>query len=319
MNRKERNQYVEQHIKDYLPQEYQQADVKVYEVNKRNGIIQDGLVVRQKGVAVSPMLYLDAYDYSYPETALKKTARDYVDIVANGQNLIEMLVEKMKGEENILNRVTLRAINRERNTVFLADKPYMKLQDLAFYPVVEITNNLSLDINYDLCSIMNLSGKEILGIAAKNLIEQKPLISSITDVLIDENIIPAILPAEELQEVFPVPMYVVTNSNKYFGAAHIMNPNVMESLQNIFQGEFYILPSSVHELIAVDPKKFDQPDAEYEKMVQEINQSEVEYGEQLSDHIYRYRSKETGLEMYQEGKWYENSIQIQTPEKIPKR
>ena len=95
MNRKERNQYVEQHIKDYLPQEYQQADVKVYEVNKRNGIIQDGLVVRQKGVAVSPMLYLDAYDYSYPETALKKTARDYVDIVANGQNLIEMLVEKM--------------------------------------------------------------------------------------------------------------------------------------------------------------------------------------------------------------------------------
>ena len=106
------------------------------------------------------MLYLDAYDYSYPETALKKTARDYVDIVANGQNLIEMLVEKMKGEENILNRVTLRAINRERNTVFLADKPYMKLQDLAFYPVVEITNNLSLDINYDLCSIMNLQEKK---------------------------------------------------------------------------------------------------------------------------------------------------------------
>ena len=56
---------------------------------------------------------------------------------------------------------------------------------------------------------MNLSGKEILGIAAKNLIEQKPVISSITDVLIDENIIPAILPAEELQEVFPVPMYVL--------------------------------------------------------------------------------------------------------------
>ena len=124
------SEQIVQHIKDYLPQEYQQADVKVYEVNKRNGIIQDGLVVRQKGVAVSPMLYLDAYDYSYPETALKKTARDYVDIVANGQNLIEMLVEKMKGEENILNRVTLRAINRERNTVFLADKPYMKLRIL---------------------------------------------------------------------------------------------------------------------------------------------------------------------------------------------
>src|SRR5699024_491591 len=114
-------------------------------------------------------------------------------------------------------------------------------------------------------------------------------------------------------------MYVVTNSQKYFGAAHIMNPNVMERLQDIFQGEFYILPSSTHEIIAVNPREFDQPDAAYEKMVQEINQSEVEYGEQLSDHIYRYRSKETGLEMYQEGKWYENRIQIPTPEKIPKQ
>lgn len=76
---------------------------------------------------------------------------------------------------------------------------------------------------------------------------------------------------------------------------------------------------STHEIIAVNPREFDQPDAAYEKMVQEINQSEVEYGEQLSDHIYRYRSKETGLEMYQEGKWYENRIQIPTPEKIPKQ
>ena len=47
MNRKERNQYVERHIKDYLPQEYQQSDVKVYEVNKKNGEIKDGLVVEQ--------------------------------------------------------------------------------------------------------------------------------------------------------------------------------------------------------------------------------------------------------------------------------
>lgn len=71
--------------------------------------------------------------------------------------------------------------------------------------------------------------------------------------------------------------------------------------------------------IAVNPKEFDWSDAEYEKMVQEINQSKVEYGEQLSDHVYRYRSKETGLEKYQAGKWYENSIQIPAPEKIPKQ
>ena len=246
---------------------------------------------------------------------MQKIAKDYVDILVDNRDMADMIREQLTQREEILNRVTLRPINRERNTVFLADKPYIKLQDLAFYPVVEVNPYLSCDITYEFCKSMDFSGKEILEIATKNLMEQKPIISPITDVLINANMIPA----EELQEFREVPMYVVTNSQKYFGAAHIMNPNVMERLQDIFQGEFYILPSSTHEIIAVNPREFDQPDAEYEKMVQEINQSEVEYGEQLSDHVYRYRSKETGLEMYQEGKWYENSIQIPTPEKIPKQ
>lgn len=315
MNRKERNQYVEQHIKDYLPQEYQQLTVKVYEVNKKNGETRDGLVVREKGEGVSPILYLDGYDFSYPEATLQKIAQDYMDSLVNSRDMADLVREQLTQREEILKRVMLRPINRERNTVFLADKPYIKLQDLAFYPVVEINQYLSCDITYEFCKSMDFSGKEILEIATKNLMEQKPVISSMTDVLINENM----MPAEELEEFRKTSMYVVTNSKKYFGAAHIMNPNVMESLQNIFQDEFYILPSSLHEIIAVNPKEFDWSDAEYEKMVQEINQSEVEYGEQLSDHVYRYRSKETGLEMYQEGKWYENSIQIPTPEKIPKQ
>lgn len=315
MNRKERNQYVEQHLKDYLPQEYQQSDVKVYEVNKKNGETKDGLVVREKGEGVSPILYLDVYDFSYPEATVQKIAKDYVDILVNNRDITDTVREQLTQREEILNRITLRPINRERNTLFLADKPYKKLQDLAFYPVVEVNPYMSCDITYEFCKSMDLSGKEMLEIATKNLMEQKPVISSMTDMLINENMIPA----EDLQEFREASMYVVTNSQKYFGAAHIINPNVMESLQNIFQGEFYILPSSTHEIIAVNPKEFDQPDAEYEKMVQEINRSEVAYEEQLSDHIYRYRSKEIGLEMYKEGKWYENSIQIPTPEKIPKR
>src|SRR5699024_9059809 len=106
--------------------------------------------------------------------------------------------------------------------------------DLAFYPVIEVNPYMTCDITYEFCKSMDLSGKEMLEIATKNLMEQKPIISSMTDVLINANIIPA----EELQEFREVPMYVVTNSQKCCGAAHIMNPNVMENLQNIFQGEF---------------------------------------------------------------------------------
>ena len=202
MNRKERNQYVEQHIKDYLPQEYQQLEVKVYEVNKKNGETKDGLVIREKGEGVAPILYLDVYDFSYPEATLQKIAKDYVDILVSNQDMTYMIREQLTQREEILKRVILRPINRKRNTVFLADKPYMKLQDLAFYPVIEVNPYMTCDITYEFCKSMDLSGKEMLEIATKNMMQQKTIISSMTDELINANIIPA----EKLQEYGDVEM-----------------------------------------------------------------------------------------------------------------
>ena len=51
-------------------------------------------------------------------------------------------------------------------------------------------------------------------------------------------------------------------------------------------GDLYIMPSSVHEVIAV-PADVDDP-ALLAEMVAEINMAQLELGERLSNQVYRY-------------------------------
>ena len=82
-----------------------------------------------------------------------------------------------------------------------------------------------------------------------------------------------------------------TNSRRLYGAAVMDYPEYFESLSEKTGGDLYILPSSIHEVIAV-PEKFMEPDA-LREMVMEVNASELDREEFLSDNVYRY-SRKTG-------------------------
>lgn len=84
-----------------------------------------------------------------------------------------------------------------------------------------------------------------------------------------------------------VPMYVASNCDRFNGASVFLYPNLLKEFAENIGGNFYILPSSVHELIFVPESEY--TDIGYMKMmVQEINASEVRDEEVLSDNIYFY-------------------------------
>lgn len=60
-------------------------------------------------------------------------------------------------------------------------------------------------------------------------------------------------------------------------------------------GDFFVLPSSVHEVILLLDKR-EMSVRELETMVQEINQAEVQPADRLSDSVYHYDAKERLLE-----------------------
>ena len=62
---------------------------------------------------------------------------------------------------------------------------------------------------------------------------------------------------------------------------------MLEKVDQLFPEGFYILPSSVHELLVI-PKSLEISPRELGKMVRAISRSEVAKEDQLSDRVYEY-------------------------------
>lgn len=98
-------------------------------------------------------------------------------------------------------------------------------------------------------------------------------------------------------EMFP-PMYVITNKQNLYGAVCILYPDVLKDVAQKLDSDFYVLPSSVHETIAVPAENLDINHASSLKaMVREVNQSELTPEEVLSDNVYYYCRKKHTLSL----------------------
>jgi hypothetical protein len=83
-------------------------------------------------------------------------------------------------------------------------------------------------------------------------------------------------------------MYVMTNKWKNFGASAVFDPEALQKAAEAIGGtDFFILPSSVHELMIV-PDNGEMDYRELCGMVREVNQNEVDPKDFLSDRVQYY-------------------------------
>ena len=104
----------------------------------------------------------------------------------------------------------------------------------------------------------------------------------IEEILIEENIVEFPTIQDETY-----PMYVLSNTAKIQGAVALLYPEVLDDFYQACGREFYIIPSSIHEVIlVVDQYKKDLDTLN--QMVCEVNETQVEAEEVLANHIYAY-------------------------------
>ena len=73
-----------------------------------------------------------------------------------------------------------------------------------------------------------------------------------------------------------------------------MLPDLLERISNELRDDFYILPSSIHEVIIL-PRRYSPAPEELDQMIVEINETQVAVDEILSDHAYYYSRLHKGL------------------------
>lgn len=89
-----------------------------------------------------------------------------------------------------------------------------------------------------------------------------------------------------LQEDAPE-LYLATVEDATLGAAVIFYHGFLEKAEMAIGGDYYILPSSIHEMLFLKAGGGEDLE-ELEQLVKYVNESTVEPGERLSDHVLKY-------------------------------
>lgn len=206
--------------------------------------------------------------------------------------------------DELKDKLTCKLLNAENNKEYLADKPHEIKEDMAisYVAVVEQREDgrLVMPITNEIMEKMGIDERQLKDLAMANLAEEKSQFMSMRDMLVgmmfpdgipeNDPFVDMMLPPED----GAVKMYVLTNEKGVNGAAKILDTNTMDNIAKELEGNFVVIPSSIHETIMLSMNEvFDYK--ELESMVNEVNTGVVDPKDKLSDHVYVYDSKEHEL------------------------
>ena len=94
-----------------------------------------------------------------------------------------------------------------------------------------------------------------------------------------------------MDQEMQIPMLVVTKREQINGASALFYPGILDQVAEMMGEGYFVLPSSVHEWIAV-PDREGIDAKEMQAMIKDANQNAVTPDIQLGDEAYHYDPKE---------------------------
>lgn len=273
--------------------------VRLNDVRKNNGVVLRGITLMQDDSNISPTIYLNTYYDAYEngQTTIGTVIDSVLDTYERNKINRSVDMNFFMNYEKIKNRIIYKLINTEKNKEMLEDIPHIPFHDLSivFQCLVseEMFGNATIMIHNAHMKIWKVNAKELYDQAMLNTPRlQGYVIQDMKTVLtemmaLDDN-------SGEIEENLQgdVPMYVLSNRTRINGAACILYPDILMDFAKAIGTDIYVLPSSVHEVILL-PTEGTQDYRQLKEMVKEINESQVQEEEVLSDSVYYY-DKKTG-------------------------
>ena len=214
-------------------------------------------------------------------------------------------VSQLSLYENVKKKVAFKLVNTEKNQQMLKEVPHIPLLDLSivFYIIVDVDEkgSATIQIRNEHIENWNVNVEQLYKDAKLNvkcliparLMCMQHVIEKLCDISKGEekDLLKAKFPPENKEF-----MYILTNSIHQFGAAVLAYPNILEMASRIIGEDFYLLPSSIHEVILIPKSK--SPDLkDLNEMINEVNETQVQEEEVLSDHAYYYEKNTHTLMM----------------------
>jgi hypothetical protein len=286
---------------------------RIYKVTKNNSLELDSLVLTKDGKNFAPNIYLLPYYEAYMHGTDIMELADKICSIYHQCSPSVVEDEFSYSYEDVKPNIIYRLVNFEKNRRLLEKVPHIRFLDLAItfhclarndedgIGTIRITNEHMTQWKatlkeLDTLSINNTRGlfpaairsmeEVIRGMLGEECsMEEDPLSGEMLDLFLCDD------PAKEKHK-----MYILSNQKGINGATCLLYENVLRDFSDKIHSDFYILPSSIHEVILVPFEKEMNSEA-LSEMVRDVNRTQVACDEVLSDRVYLYSRKNNVITM----------------------
>ena len=154
--------------------------------------------------------------------------------------------------------------------------------DLTAVYVFENKKKYAL-ISKEFCKINNIRVNELHAAALQQQREYHSFVFESLETFV-QDIFPEIVEPEN-EMLYPV--WMLSMDSDTHGASVILQPEALIAIEEIFGGDYFILPSSIHEVIVVPDLGIDDQEHDLNEMVRKVNHMVVDPEERLSNRVIR--------------------------------
>ncbi len=266
------------------------AEMKIEEhkVNKAQRGMLNGLLFRKEGLDCAPTFYIeDLYNEYKAGTPIADLSHTIIETAVRSMDFAGLIAQESYNILGDPEKLRVRLLNKSRNKGYLKGIPFREL-GCGFVYIAEIgSGEYGAVITKELMDEYKLTEDEFFDTAIENTVERFPAV--LHDLY--ESAMGWQDECENLLEYHngeaPAgtgPGFVLTNSGFFWGAGALFYPGVIDRIHELLGGDFYVLPSSVHELIII--KAGDQDPGQLAELVRSANRSVVKENEILADDLY---------------------------------
>ena len=279
-------------LKDDLQNYYSDAGVTVdtADVQKMQGESYHGLQFTRDGTNVG--FNMDMHNFfaemenGVPYHDVMLDVRDAASEALNRSLSMGMDIEKLSNYEEMKHSLSVQIVSTEKNQEMLSRVPHQEMEDMSMV----YRFDLGETVNGNASILVTNQMLRNYGITAEQLHDDAmtfaPLMHPAT-IRSMESVLFGIPEEESIDSDGPPKLYVVTNEKAVNGAGVITYPDFMDQAAEKMGGSFYLLPSSIHEVLIMK----DTPEVDVNglvDMVKTVNATQVEPEDRLTDNAYHY-------------------------------
>lgn len=298
-------------LPDYFSENIKITDISVKEVVKHNDQHKLGIEFTFADSNFSPVIYPDTLFEDYHAgkpleeilQALSLTVEKSLPEVPGVTK--ETVTQALSDYESARHHLSIRLCDPDLNQELLENAIHSKISDFeAIYQLKFAMPDESVGystITPAMLDSWGVSMETLQKDAATCTWAEYPIFSPMGDTLSYlsfghplPNLLETGEPIQMSDDMLPV--FVLSNDQAMQGASLITLPDLLDQIGDIIQDDFYILPSSLHEVLIV-PQHFNSVDLDaLSEMVQSVNESQVAAEDLLSDKVQHYDTKAHLLE-----------------------